>query len=161
VTTTRTARPRAVQAVLGAVLAIGLAACTGADAEPPAAAPSPAGNTAPPPDDRPVATDPPRPTAAEVVLSLAEWDGPTASIVVGGYVSPVVEEGGTCTAELERAGRVVRLEEPAIADATTTVCGGLTTDGADLGAGTWSVVLRYESPTVAGASDPVRVEVPA
>lgn len=158
-----TVRPRRSRAGLAAVvlvLAVG-SACTGADADPSAAAPSPAGGTAPPPpDDRPVATDPPRPTAAEVVLSLAEWDAPTASVLVGGYVSPVVEEGGTCTAELERSGRVVRLEAPAIADATTTVCGGLTTDGTDLGAGTWRVVLRYESPTVTVESAPASVEVP-
>ena len=126
------------------------------------------GTPAPPdllPDDESVpATDPPRPTpddGVDVVVSLAEWDPASAGVLVGGYVSPVVEEGGTCTVELEQDGRVVRTEAPGMPDATTTVCGGLEVDGAELGPGTWTLVLRYESPSVAGESAPVDVEVSA
>lgn len=113
-----------------------------------------------PDDDAVPATDPPRPATVDVVVSLAEWDPVTADVVVGGYVSPVVEEGGTCTVELEQTGRSVRTEAPAMPDATTTVC-GLEVDGAELGSGTWTLVLRYESPSVSGASAPVDVEVSA
>jgi hypothetical protein len=160
-------------AVPVAVVLACLSACTaeaGTDAPEDVAVPEP-GTPAPPdllPDDDTVpATDPPRPAPADgvdvvdVVVSLAEWDPATADVLVGGYVSPVVEDGGTCTVELEQDGRVVRNEAPGTPDATTTVCGGLDVDGAELGPGTWTLVLRYESPSVSGESAPVEVEVAA
>lgn len=155
---------------LAAVLAV-LSACT-AGTEPVENAAAPERSTSAPPDLLPddgtvPAPDPPRPTevdaaeGADVVVTLAQWDGATGSVLVGGYVSPVIEEGGTCTVELEQAGRVVRSAAPGMPDATTTVCGGLDVDGAELGPGTWTLVLRYESPSVAGESAPVDVEVAA
>ena len=155
-------------------LAVALAVLPGCTAgtEPEAGAPVPAPGTPAPPDPLPddevaPATDPPRPTAVDeaagvdVVVSLAAWDPATAGVVVGGYVSPVVEEGGTCTVELEQAGRVVQAQAPAVADATTTVCGGLEISGAELGPGAWTLVLGYESASASGESAPVDVEVPA
>ena len=112
------------------------------------------------PDDVVAATDPARPTTTDVVLSTASWDEATSSVQAGGYVSPAVEDGGTCTVELRQDERTVSVDGPATADASTTVCAGLTIGGSDLGPGTWEAVLRYESPAHSGTSSPVAVEVP-
>ena len=112
------------------------------------------------PDDVAAVTDPPRPSETDVVLSFVGWDEDTASVQVGGYVTPVVEDGGTCTVDLTRGDVTVEASGPALADATTTVCGGLAVPGNQLSAGTWQAVLRYESAQTAGTSEPLTVEVP-
>jgi hypothetical protein len=111
-------------------------------------------------DGDPLATDGPRPDDTDVVLSYAVWDEAAGAVVAGGYVSPVVEDGGTCSLEVSRDGNVVRATTEGIADATTTVCDGLALPGDELRPGTWSVVLRYESDTASGESEPLEVEVP-
>lgn len=111
-------------------------------------------------EEEPEATDPPRPGSADVVLSSAYWDPAEAALLADGYVGSVVEEGGTCTLEVSREGSVVRATAEGLADATTTVCGGLALPGDELGPGTWSVVLRYESDGASGESAPLEVEVP-
>jgi hypothetical protein len=107
-----------------------------------------------------VATDSPAPRTTDVVLSFAGWNGKTAAVEAGGYLSPVVESGGTCTLALTKGGHTVTAVAPALADATTTSCGNLSVPRARLTAGTWSAVLRYASKTTAGASDPMPVTVP-
>ncbi len=111
-------------------------------------------------EEEPEATDPPRPGSADVVLSSAYWDPAEAALLADGYVGSVVEEGGTCTLEVSREGSFVRATAEGLADATTTVCGGLALPGDELGPGTWSVVLRYESDGASGESAPLEVEVP-
>ena len=111
-------------------------------------------------DGEPVATDPPRPEATDVVLANAYWDPAEAALLASGYVSPVIEDGGTCTLEVSRDGNAVRATTEGVADASTTVCGGLALPGDELRPGTWSVVLRYESGTASGESEPLEVEVP-
>jgi hypothetical protein len=115
------------------------------------------------PDDEAAVTDPPRPSATDVVLSFVGWDEESGSVQVGGYVSPVVEDGGTCTLELTREGaegRVVTATGPGFADATTTICGGLAVPGDELTAGEWTVVLSYESSAASGTSEGTTVVVP-
>ena len=111
-------------------------------------------------EGEPVATDPPRPGAIDVVLSNAYWDPAEAAVFAAGYVSPVVEDGGTCTLRVSRDGNVVRATSEGIADASTTACGGLVLPGDELSPGTWSVVLSYESGSASGESEPLEVEVP-
>ena len=138
-----------------------LSGCTppwsASEAEPPAA-PVTVPNWVP--DDVVAATDPARPVATDVVLSTASWDTETSTVQAGGYVSPAVEDGGTCTLELRQDEQTVAVDGPATADASTTVCAGLTIGGSDLGPGTWEAVLRYESRAHSGTSSPVSVEVP-
>jgi hypothetical protein len=112
-------------------------------------------------EDEPVAADPPQPEAADVVVSNAYWDPAEAALFASGQVSPVIEDGGTCTLEVSRDGSdPVRATSQGIADATTTVCDGLALPGDELRPGTWSVVLRYESDTASGESAAFEVEVP-
>jgi hypothetical protein len=111
--------------------------------------------------DEEVATDPPRPSVpagtGDVVLSYLYWDGDT--VRAGGYVSPVVEDGGTCTLELTGDGGTASATSTASADATTTSCAELAVPGDELAPGEWSGVLRYSSDTTRGASDALTVEV--
>jgi hypothetical protein len=161
---------------------IGLAACSGGSAgeeeqaatggsassvaSPSSGAPASAAATTSPsavgtvPDrDGAVATDAARPTATDVVLSYLVWDGAAGAVLAGGYVSPVVEDGGTCTLELSRDGESVSASSTALPDASTTSCGELRVPGGELEPGEWSAVLTYESDTASGTSEPLDVQV--
>ena len=94
------------------------------------------------------------------MLSFVGWDPATAAVQAGGYLSPLVESGGTCTLELTKGARTVTAIAPAQADASTTSCGDLAVPRAKLTAGTWTAVLRYASKTTTGSSDPTPVAVP-
>jgi hypothetical protein len=112
-----------------------------------------------------VATDPPvpdtaAPAATDVVLSFAGWVDADSAIEAAGYVSPVVEDGGTCTLLLTSGDRQARATSSGAADASTTACGGLAVDGSELASGTWTAVLQYSSATAEGTSEPLEVEVP-
>jgi hypothetical protein len=111
-------------------------------------------------EGEPVTTDPPRPEGTSVAISDAYWDPAEAAVFAAGFVSPVIEDGGTCTLLASRDGNTVRATTEGVADATTTVCGGLVLPGDELRPGTWSVVLRYESGTASGESAAFEVEVP-
>ena len=124
-------------------------------AETSSAAPSPRA-----PTPTVVATDSPRPQATDVVLSFVGWDTKTAAVEAGGYLSPVVESGGTCTLQLTMGSRTVTADAPAQADASTTSCGNLAVPRSRLTPGTWTAVLRYASTTSTGTSDPATVAVP-
>ncbi|MGY1917286.1 hypothetical protein [Blastococcus sp. SYSU DS0973] len=143
--------------VLTTAGALGVAACTAEDPAGGAAAPSVAFL----PDDREAVTDPARPAAAAAVLSFAMWEEETSSVEAAGYVSPVIEDGGTCTLHLTRGGDEVSITVPGVADASTTVCGGLSVPEEQLAAGTWTLRLAYSSATADVVSAPVDVEVPA
>ena len=137
--------------------ALAVAGCTADAPTGGAAAPS----SAYLPDDREAVTDPARPAAAAAVLSFAMWEEETSSVEAAGYISPVVEDGGTCTLRLTRGGDAVSVTVPGAADATTTVCAGLSVPDERLSAGTWTLRLAYSSATTDTVSEPVDVEVPA
>jgi hypothetical protein len=145
--------------LLGCAVAV-LAGCTDPSASGDGNA-APASSTVPNqvPDDVEAVTDAPRPSTTDVVLSFAAWDESTGAVEASGYVSPVIENGGTCTLELEFEGRSVSASAPAEADATTTTCGSLRVASEELAPGRWTAVLRYDSATTAGTSEPVTVEV--
>lgn len=125
-----------------------------------AAATTAAGTTAAD-DAEPVATDPARPTATDVVLSYAAWDPGAGAVLAGGYLSPVIEDGGTCTLVLTKGRVTVTATSVGMADATTTACGDLRVPRSALSAGTWRAVLRYASSAADGESSSLSVAVPA
>lgn len=134
----------------------------------PSADPAPGADVAPEPASEPVPDvelpEPVLPTqgaptspdedlpSADVQISLVADDLVPGSVLASGFV-PGVETGGTCTLTLSRDGEVRTIEAEAEADATTTVCGGLTMATTGLERGEWSVTLSYSSPTQAGVSD--------
>jgi hypothetical protein len=146
--------------VVAAALLAQVTACTGADGDAESGRELPVPPNAVP-DDTVAVTDAPRLDATDVVLSYAAWESATATVQAGGYVSPVVEDGGTCTLELQQRESTIEVDVPAFADATTTICGGLSVGADRLTPGTWTAVLRYASPTTTGVSEPITVEVPS
>ena len=104
---------------------------------------------------RAAATDEPPATAGgsvDVVVTHADWDDSGGMLEVAGFVSGVVEDGGTCRLTATSDRRTTTTETLGAADATTTSCGTLTIPRADLSPGTWDLVLSYESPRASGAS---------
>jgi hypothetical protein len=112
--------------------------------------------------DVPVATDVPRGVAAgsaTVVLTFVEPGA--GGVEAAGFVAGVVESDGTCTLTLRRGTDSVSVHSPGEADATTTICGGLTIGADELTPGSWEAVLSYEDGTASGTSSSTAVEVPA
>ena len=92
---------------------------------------------------------------AEVVVSDATYypyDGD--NIEVRGYISNVLEDGGTCTATFTNAsGQKVVKTNPGFKDASTTQCGALDVPRSQFPAGgDWQLVLSYQSSTASGQS---------
>ena len=117
--------------------------------------------TVPPPDE--VAVDEPAPAAGGTVgvaLNFADWEESSGAAEISGFVSGVVENGGTCRFTLTRGQQSVVAESRGQADATTTVCPSVSVTGDQLTAGTWTAALSYDSGTSTGVSAPVGVEVP-
>lgn len=97
---------------------------------------------------------------ANVALTFAEWDAPSASVQVNAFVGGLVEDGGTCTLTLSRGADTRTAAVPGSADAATTICAPMTVPADQLGSGTWQARVTYSSATAMGASEPVEVSVP-
>lgn len=109
-----------------------------------------------------VATDTPvvvTSSTVPVVVTYSGWNAGARQVMAGGYVSGVIEAGGTCTLTLTKAGVQVKAQKPGRPDAATTACGGLTVPGSSLSSGTWKAVLSYASTTSSGSSAPVDIAV--
>jgi hypothetical protein len=116
-----------------------------------------------PTDGQSIATDGPAPTAGGEVAPLitqAGWATSGTVVEVSGFVSGVVEDGGTCLVTLTHGGDTVTASREGLADATTTACGVIELGDPDMSSGWWQAVLSYESKTSSGTSDPVDVLVP-
>ncbi|MGY1606875.1 MULTISPECIES: hypothetical protein [unclassified Geodermatophilus] len=117
--------------------------------------------TPPAPED--VATDAPPPSdgdALQAVLTSVTWEAANAAVQATGYVSGVVEVGGTCTLTLTSGPTVLSTTTQALADASTTSCGQISLADPRLSTGTWQAVLSYVSDTGEGASQAAEVVVP-
>lgn len=106
-------------------------------------------------DERVVATG----REVQVTITFAGWNAGAGQVQVGGYVTGIVEDGGVCTLTLTQGGTTVTGRSEAVRDASTTACGAVTVPGDEVGDGTWSAVLAYESDGHAGRSGAVDVEV--
>lgn len=110
-----------------------------------------------------VATDPPAATgggAVDVVVTHAAWHVDPDGVDIEGFVSGVVEDGGTCRVVLTRDGVTLSAEAPAVADARTTVCPTMGLAGESIAPGLWQVELTYESTTSAGSAPVTDILVP-
>jgi hypothetical protein len=97
-----------------------------------------------------------------VALNYVGWEQSGGGVVeASGFVSGVVEDGGTCRITLTRGQESAVAESRGEADATTTVCPSVSVAEDELSPGTWTAVLSYESGTSAGRSAPLEVEVPS
>ena len=142
---------------VAAVVALAVAACTADGVTPPPSTGSASGS--PSPTTEPAASPPPTPSL-EAVITVASVDVDGLHATVSGYVSGVIEDGGTCTFVLTGPAGEVSEETTGIADRATTSCGAASIPIEALGSGTWSVRLGYRSETSDAVSEDTTLEVP-
>lgn len=94
-----------------------------------------------------------------VIISSWGQNPDDKSMEINGFVSGVIENGGTCSLSLKKDNKTVTASRKSIADAQVTTCGLIVIKHAKLSVGTWQAVLRYESPKSRGTSTPINVEV--
>jgi hypothetical protein len=97
----------------------------------------------------------------QVAVTYADWDSSSRSVEVDGFVTGVIEAGGTCLVTLTRGADSVTAQSTGMPNASSTVCGSVTVKDARLTSGTWQAVLSYRSSTATGASGPVAIKVPS
>lgn len=88
---------------------------------------------------------------ANVVLSFASIQNGTVS--VGGYVTNVVEDGGTCTYTFTKGGEAIEKTAATMQNPTSTSCATTRFPSTELGSGVWKVTLTYGSSASAGVSN--------
>lgn len=123
---------------------------------------APVEDSAQPTSGQTIATDTPvvvTSSTVPVVVTYSGWNASLRKVMVGGYVTGVIESGGTCTLTLTHAGTSVTASGPGRPDAATTACGGLTVPGSSLTAGSWKAVLSYASKASTGTSSSVDIDV--
>ncbi len=82
-------------------------------------------------------------------------------VTVSGFVSGVIEDGGSCTVTLTHENTSVTKTAIGVANASQTDCPPFNINRSELSSsGTWSVMLSYKSDTVNGNSRTQTVEVP-
>lgn len=74
-----------------------------------------------------------------------------------GYVSNVLEDGGTCTATYTKGSTKVTGTSTGFVDVNKTTCAPIPISG--LSRGDWVVVLSYKSATASGASQAITLNV--
>ena len=99
-------------------------------------------------------TPPPSPTYSKKQATPIITDASRQRVLA--YVSGVVENGGTCTATATNGSTTRTTSSQAVYDASTTDCAPLNFSPA-LGAGTWTVVVAYQSSASYGQSATVTI----
>lgn len=174
---------------LGAVVVLGLAACTaGSDRPEPTPRPTSSPSSVPPVTESPTPTgdeptaDPsagidgqPFPQATSTVpavdpdpgdypasplVTFAAWNAGESRLEVGGVVSGQLDPDGTCRLVVTRGSTTIQRTSSPQAAASSVDCGQFTVPRSELTSGSWSVVIRYVVGDESVASDPEQVEVP-
>lgn len=135
-----------------------------ASATTPSPTPSAGGQTDQP--SEPPQTDPPKTTPATPQLdatasiSIATVDPGTGDLVVGGYVTGVFEDGGTCifTVTPASGGTPLVATTTGAANVDNTSCGSTSFPSDRFGAGTYSVVLKYQNSKGSTESAPTSMK---
>lgn len=98
---------------------------------------------------------------ASAFVTLATADPNGEGFLVGGFVSGVAEDGGTCNFELTSAsGNIVSEERMGIENNGSTSCGSSPIPSERLAPGDYTVTLRYSNSRGEVTSEPVEVTVP-
>ena len=108
-----------------------------------------------PQSNQPATTTKPYLTRAEHIT-----DPSVNKVEAAGYVSSVIEDGGSCRYTFSGSATEVTRESKGFKDARTTVCPPVSIPRAEFGApGTWKVKLTYNSTTVSGTSDEQSIDI--
>ncbi|HEV7567562.1 MAG TPA: hypothetical protein VGO31_16565 [Microbacteriaceae bacterium] len=142
--------------LLGALTIAALTACT----PPQTGASSRASSSVSTASDTPIASATPDPVNAVVVIAGVDLDGKHVS--VSGYVSGLIEEGGSCLFSVtpKNGGAAVTIPNTGIKNVMNTSCGTVQSPIANFTRGSWSVVLKYTSGKTSVTSGAVEMEIP-
>jgi uncharacterized protein YxeA len=77
-----------------------------------------------------------------------------------GYITNVLEDGGTCTITLTKGSSKVTASSTGIMDVNKTTCGPMSISPGQLTSGDWTAVLSYTSSKANGSSAPQKLSVP-
>jgi hypothetical protein len=109
------------------------------------------------PSQEPEPTHQAVPLSATLSIATVEPDG---SVTLGGFVSSVSEDGGTCLFTLTGAGGKLTKSSEGLENVGTTGCGTVSFASADVSRGTWTAVLTYDSRSTRATSNAMDVQVP-
>jgi len=111
------------------------------------------------PSSEPTATPDGR-TLVAVTIPRAEWDAAAGVITAAAFLPVIADTDGVCVLTAIAGATVITGEPvPALLDAQSVVCGGLSVGGPALGAGRWDVTVTFTSTNHIGTSAPVEVVV--
>jgi len=137
--------------------------------EPPGSSPSATGSPSPTPTPLPIGggvpveeereTEAEPPVLGEVTpfISSALLTSDLQFVNVRAFVPGLSEEGGTCTATVTGPGVELSVSAAAFIEVATTTCPVLTLELGGASAAGLTAVVRYDSTTSAGVSEPVGV----
>ncbi len=82
------------------------------------------------------------------------------NINASGYISGIIEEGGTCTLTLTKGSHTITRSKPALPDAKHTTCPDFNIPRGDIPeAGTWKITIGYSSDTTNKVSASQDIEI--
>lgn len=118
------------------------------------------GKPTPQPTQTPGATDSPasKKQATVIVTYVGQYND-AKDLEVGAYVENVFEEGGDCTLSVSGPSGTVTKKTKGVRDVSKTLCPAFTVPRSELSAGTWSVIVSYESSAAAGSSSAQEVSI--
>ncbi len=110
----------------------------------------------------PATTPDPTTLNASVLITLATVDPDTGGMLLGGYVTGVMEDGGDCQyiVTSSASGSSLTIHKDGVENNGTTSCGSTTVSASRVPAGSYMVVLRYANDIGAVVSDAVTVDIP-
>ncbi len=124
--------------------------------------PIPSSQAAGIPTAKPPAPNTPDPTTldATALITLATVDPDRGGLLLGGYVSGVVEDGGDCQYVVTPSnGTSVTIHTDGVENNGSTSCGSTTVSSERVPPGRYTVVLRYVNDVGQVDSDAVTVDV--
>ena len=100
---------------------------------------------------------PPSPNVTPIISYVGQYD---AAIEASGFVSSILEDGGTCTLTVTKNDVKISKSVSAQRDAQTTKCDLFMFPAKELIVkGEWSATITYESASSSGTSEPMKFEV--
>jgi hypothetical protein len=102
------------------------------------------------------------PQSSQKFAPFITYAGPVEprDIEVTGYVSGVIEEGGTCEAVFSKGTLTLNRSSSGIRDSQHTTCPPITLPRSEFPTnGKWQVILKYSSPAGSGASQAKEITI--
>lgn len=91
---------------------------------------------------------------------MATVDADAGELRVVAIVPGIYEDGGSCSVTVTGQVSTILKEETGAADASYTACGEFTFSLTQLGSGTASIMVAYQSVKYSGESETMEVEIP-